>query len=185
LARALEQEVRRARAERTLARLTARHAGSSLLQPTVAPTARSPEALVISTETVKTHIATCWSVSVCAARPSSACCCSSWVATKGGAAEHARQPDRFPADLGRPPPGRPVGWRLPPSDSESARSARQAPCGLNISQEKEAWSKHTDSRSSSTQRRRSAGGGPSGKPLPEVDRGSGRQRPRRSLQPAR
>ena len=57
LARALEQEVRRARTERTLARLTARQQEVAWLAADGGTNRQIAEALVISTETVKTHIA--------------------------------------------------------------------------------------------------------------------------------
>jgi DNA-binding CsgD family transcriptional regulator len=57
LARALEQEIRRARAERTLARLTARQLEVAWLAADGSTNRQIAEALVISTETVKTHVA--------------------------------------------------------------------------------------------------------------------------------
>jgi DNA-binding CsgD family transcriptional regulator len=57
LARALEQEIRRARAERTLARLTARQQEVAWLAADGSTNRQIAEALVVSTETVKTHVA--------------------------------------------------------------------------------------------------------------------------------
>lgn len=57
LARALQQETRRARAERTLARLTARQQEVAWLAADGRTNRQIAETLVISTETVKTHVA--------------------------------------------------------------------------------------------------------------------------------
>lgn len=57
LARALEQEIRRARGERTLARLTARQQEVAWLAADGSTNRQIAETLVISTETVKTHVA--------------------------------------------------------------------------------------------------------------------------------
>jgi DNA-binding CsgD family transcriptional regulator len=57
LARALEQETRRARAERTLARLTVRQQEVARLAADGSTNRQIAERLVVSTETVKTHIA--------------------------------------------------------------------------------------------------------------------------------
>ncbi|MCJ7511809.1 MAG: helix-turn-helix transcriptional regulator [Anaerolineales bacterium] len=56
LARGLEQEARRSRAERTLARLTPRQQEVAWLAAGGSTNRQIAEALVISTETVKTHI---------------------------------------------------------------------------------------------------------------------------------
>ncbi len=57
LARALEQEIRRARTERTLDRLTARQQEVAWLVADGSTNRQIAETLVISTETVKTHVA--------------------------------------------------------------------------------------------------------------------------------